>query len=954
MLMLVGIGMLVAVVLICTVPLYSALVGDAQLQHLLATSPVTDVNVEATVSLPLIESAKVHTLQASMMQPGQTYLKHFAPTSTSYLEATSYLQIRRINGRSPSAVEPTLPGNAQMQPLAWDYQAMAPHMRLLAGRLPHDVAPGQSYEIDVTPALGLHIGDRFRMVYTAGNIAVTVRIVGVWQPKDAHDAFWNGQSFETLIFAAPGGGPPPPPPVYPLLFTPNGFLDALGTPAVPAHQTPSVLIHGVFYTQPDRLTVDTMRAAASAVQSYHAALDSAVLNVPGVSGITVKTALDTLIGGLQQQLDVLAQPLYIVVVQVAGLALLFIFAMAGLLIENQAGEIATLKSRGASGTQLLGGYTLQGLLAALLAALAGPFIAVAVSIALIRLFVSGGISLNSAYLAHAVSPGLVTRPAVVGAALGTAALAFATWQAARLDILAFRRERGRATRIPFWKRYYLDLALVAVCLAGYVELSDFGGLTVRSQLGQTGSGADPLLLVTPGLLLLAGALVTLRVFPLLAAVGMRLIARGRGATGMLAFAQVARATAQFSRLTLLLTLAIGLGLFALTFQASLTRNAADRAAYMSGSDERLLIYGPEEGTQLTAPFQGQFARMPGVLGVTPIYRSDGSTPPSAGDLNVGVLGIDPASFASVAIWRSDYADRALASLMRDMAAHAQGTAAGDSAHPLWALVDDTFASVLRVKPGDRFELVPHEGQENALSFVVGAVIHHLPTMYDSLDGGYIAVNQADYIAALNNPALGDAAVNGPTEFWLHTTGDATASGERAQLLASPDFFIRSVISRRDLARQLENDPITAGMTGVLLLGTAVAVLLAILGSIAQSVVAVRQRLIQLAILRTLGMAKRQLARMLLAQQLIIYLIGLLGGILLGAILSTATLPFLQFSAALQDAATIGVPPYVLALNPAAVALLFAGLALAFALALALGTGAVARAGLSKALRLGED
>jgi putative ABC transport system permease protein len=420
-------------------------------------------------------------------------------------------------------------------------------------------------------------------------------------------------------------------------------------------------------------------------------------------------------------------------------------------------------------------------------------------------------------------------------------------------VLAFRREQGRATQVPFWQRYYLDLALVGLCVVGYLEFGQFGGLNLRAQLGQSaGQGPDPLLLATPRLLLLGGALLALRLFPLATAVGVRLAARGRGTVGLLALAQVGRAAGQFALLTLLLTLSVGLGLFALTYQISLSQSATDRAAYMTGGDERVVIRGEEYGTQLTAPFQARFARMPGVEGVTPLYRSRAATN-EATPTDIGLLGIDPTTFGQVAHWRTDYADHPLAALPGGMRQHTQGAHAGDQGHPIWALLDPTCAATLHAQPGDRFSLQPTESVGNEIFFVVGAVVHNTPTMYDSYPGGYLVVNISDYLAALANPSVGDNPVNGPTEFWLRTACNPSATQQRAHVLAYPDFFVASTTDRRALAARFQADPLTAGIAGLLLAGAGIAALLALLGTIAQAAVAARHRATQFAILRTLGM-----------------------------------------------------------------------------------------------------
>src|SRR5262249_30502976 len=216
----------------------------------------------------------------------------------------------------------------------------------------------------------------------------------------------------------------------------------------------------------------------------------------------------------------------------------------------------------------------------------------------------------------------------------------------------------------------LDVALAVLCALGYLELGQFGGLNIREQLGTADaqSGPDPLLLAAPALLLLAGALLTLRLFPLGAAIGARLAAQGRGATSMLAFSQVSRASSAFGRLTLLLTLSVGVGLFALNYQASLGRNVADRAAYVAGADQLVAVGA---GAQSEAKMNQSLAALPGVQGVTPLFRSQATSTDDPTAI-VGTLAVDPATFAGVSNWRDDYAAQPLDGLMREMAAHTQG------------------------------------------------------------------------------------------------------------------------------------------------------------------------------------------------------------------------------------------------------------------------------------------
>ncbi|MEO7000290.1 MAG: ABC transporter permease, partial [Ktedonobacterales bacterium] len=905
-------------------------------------------------------------------------LHTFTAGPAEYIEPDGYLNLMTIDGKRPTLVDTQLGAGGEMSLFAFNYAQAAPHMRILAGRLPHDTAPGALPEVMVTPKLGLAPGHTLQLqesTYLKGTI--TAEVVGVWFPKDPNDPFWNGRSYDTYFSPNPGG----PPPIYPVLLTRAALLDNLSFPVTSQRffdvQPLGMILHYIYFTQPTQITISTMGDVASHIQSLRSDLNGNLIGSFSVGEVNVNTQLDTLVGGLSQQFSLFALPLYVIVAQIVGLALLFIIVMTGLLVEGQATELATLRSRGASGFQLLGTYLLQGLALGAIALVLGPLLAAAASVTLARFFVpdaqSGGV-VSAGYLAQVATPAVVALPALAGVVLGVGALLVAAYSAARRDSLSIRQERGRTLHAPLWRRLYLDVALAVICAAGYVQLTYFGGTDVRTQLSQTGQGGsaapDPLLLLTPGLLLLAGALLLLRLFPLVARMGMWLALRRRGATDVLAFAQLTRAGAAASRLALALTVAVGLGFFALTYQSSLAQSAQDRAAYLAGSDQRVVINQEAEGATITTGFTTRLAQAPGVQAVSPVFRSAGDVLLAGGATpSVTIMAIEPQSFASVADWRSNDASQSLHALMQGMIAHeykgssgqasspyanTAGTAtAGTERAPIYTLMSAGLASSLNLHPGDRFHATPREGA-STYTFVLGAIVNNFPTLYTGNQVGYVVVDAHDYIPALENPALDGVFVNGPDEFWLRTTPDARAAQARAHLLQDPNLLVQNVLDRRQLAAQFQVDPIAAGMTGLLLMGALLAVSFAIVSCAAQAIVWVRQRRTQITILRTLGLSGGELARVTLAELGSIVLFSLVGGGALGLLLASATLPFLQFSATLLDTTTLGGPASTLALNPTGILAFYAALLVAFGLTLLLVAGITRRISLSSTLRLGED
>lgn len=942
----VALGMLVAVTLICTVPLFNSLILDTQLQQDVNTSDPAQRNIQAMVTSGQISEQMRAQTTKLLPQLAQQYLGGFASPAPTYY---SFSDAMILYSAGSNTYDPVKGPQVRLQ--SWNYAQTAPHMTFLAGHAPQSTASGNTIQVLVTREMaddaGLKLGSHIvTWEFGAHQNQITGTVVGIWQPKSVTDPYWN----DTLFTA---GGSLTTPKIYPVLIDDNDFYRTLS-----AFNGIGATQNWIYYTNTTSINAANMAAVNNDIAQFRSRLSGDAQPISGVSGVGVISNLDKIITDLQGQESLLSLPLYVVVAQIVGLALLFVVAMAGLLIEGQSQEIATLKSRGGSGTQLLSVFVIQGVILGLISAVVGAFLAALLALALVKAFVpsgaAGGSSLDSAYLARLASPGSVVGPALLGAALGVGAIAFSAFQTARMDVLAFRREQGRQSRPPFWARYYLDLIFAALCVVGYLELGQFGNLSVRAQL--PGGASSPLLLISPALLLLAGALVTLRLAPLAAAFGERVAARGRGFSAMLAFAQVERTPAKYLRMTLLLTLAVGLGIFAISYNASLQQNVRDSATYSVGTSVRLTQHFAE-AQGFANKIEQEYKAQPGVTVISPVYRTIASTTADQGSYSLGVLVVDPATFTQVAnpiSWRSDYGSEPLPQLMRDMQAHT--TPQSGSTEPAWAIVSQSFAQQNTLNVGDKFALTLNENTFGTNNFVVGAIVSDFPTLYpQQYPAGFMVVSQTAFDQAVQagNPNAG--VVLGPNEFWVLTDGNAAHEAALTSYVRNhPEYDTDAVVSLRDTLATAQANPVSDGMRGLLLIGAIMAALLAVLGAIIQSALAARQRATQFAVLRTLGVGNRELTQILLSEQSVVYVFGLVGGTALGALLVSATLPFLQFSDRPVNQAMLGTPPYVLVTDPKMLGMFYLALVLAFVVALLIAARYAATVGLGRALRLGED
>src|SRR6266498_3615253 len=181
-------------------------------------------------------------------------------------------------------------------------------------------------------------------------------------------------------------------------------------------------------------------------------------------------------------------------VPILSLILAFIGLVAGLFVNQQRGEMAILRSRGASTLQVVGISLLQGIILGAVSLAGGVGLGY---------WITQSIGKARSFLDFSAAGGLrvTMTPQVLGyGLLGIAIILLIqvlipTLSAAQNTIVTYKQERARSFRVPWWQRYWLDILLLIP--AGY----GLWQLTQQSQKAIEGSKAIPDPLQNPLLLL---------------------------------------------------------------------------------------------------------------------------------------------------------------------------------------------------------------------------------------------------------------------------------------------------------------------------------------------------------------------------------------------------------------------------------------------------------------------
>ncbi|HWD74925.1 MAG TPA: ABC transporter permease [Solirubrobacteraceae bacterium] len=535
--------------------------------------------------------------------------------------------------RSSSLILSSIDGVAQGQPFSHvssvtSYTGLRDHVHLVAGQWPSDTRIGADWQLtasaratdELATPLNFHVGSEYCFQYQAGGRgplqAWCGRIAATWLPDHVADPFWAGHVPETDV--ATGH---------------DSFFQILT-------QIPTAIGSAVQQYVPDagHINAGNTGQVVGAVNRLRGEFS--------VSSNDVFTSgLDGVISAFLDRRDAASGPTTVTSIGLLVVALAAMGFAALQFIQGHSAQAALWRARGWPRRRVFGLYTLEF---ALLAALAVPLaiLAAALIASAVQAATPGAAPSVGQAIADAAPPTLVAA-AVFLAILAALAAALSAPEMTQ-------RPRGRvSTRQRSLRRRATDL-LLGVAGAAILVFVHFGGADPSGAGGQAGGIVLALPVLAGGLL----AFASLR----LVGVTARVATSTRSLGGRLARWQVERDPAQYSRLCLLVTLAVAVGVFASTYAGSDRGAAVDRADYLVGSDIRATFSAAASPPQLDA----LAASLPRGTRSAQVFRGAGR--PGRSGTDATVLGITGQDFWDVAYARSDFAAQPLQSLGAAMAA----------------------------------------------------------------------------------------------------------------------------------------------------------------------------------------------------------------------------------------------------------------------------------------------
>ena len=491
---------------------------------------------------------------------------------------------------------------------------------------------------------GLRVGDRISAVPYWGDSVpyVTAEIAGTFEKNNQDDLYWSIER-KGFMYSASGSFK-----TIPLYLNQDVYMEHLASKFLDLETT------YVWMFDIDRESINSSNASnlASNITYFGNRLESEL------NRFVIRTELDKSLQRYDTRILFTKLQMYVVLIMITFVVLYYVVALSSLVVEERRFEVSKLRSRGASSSQILSVFVIEGATISFFATLLGPLIAVG-GISLLG-FLPGFHEINDGAFLSARLTYQALFMSILGGILSFLALMIPSIQASRLTVSDERTKSNRPNRLTFISRYYIDVIILIVSLFLFNQLNEQGSMAAQGLLGDV--KVNQIMLAVPAIMLIASALVILRIFPLVMSIASRMLSRYLPVGITLIMWQISRNPSNYSRLVLLLILMTGLGIFVSSFGGTLNKNFEDRVYYSHGSDVRLSSVSLNN-RGMTKPLTKEIESISGVSTVNPSARLIGTdVTKTFGSDSITVLGIDTNKLEQSVWYRNDFSESSLAEI----------------------------------------------------------------------------------------------------------------------------------------------------------------------------------------------------------------------------------------------------------------------------------------------------
>jgi len=730
----------------------------------------------------------------------------------------------------------------------WSFDRLDERAALIEGRWPETIPAAVDpvleavIGVEATGRAGISIGDEL----VSADESQRVQVVGIVSPIDPGSDVWWGdrQMLPFNMWRRIQFNPDIVENYVSLLLTPDSMSARITT-----------AVNWRLILNPRQITASNAESLRQRITAMQGRMTS--------QGFTVETKLMSLLDSYQDRLAQARVALLLLTAQ-SSLALLYLLnILGGFLIERARVELHTMSGRGFNRRQLAAIYALPLGLLAVIAWLVSPRITQQV----IRLAAGwrDGAALD-------LIPAETWWLALGAVTVSWLALVISIYLSIRYELSIGEQQRTLAENIrPGRRRLLLDISLLALGGLTYWQLTQAGSFIKEGETGSAGilGAVDPVLLIGPSLLLMAIGLIFLRLFPYLLKLAAWVGRQTRGLILPLGLTRLVRQPVGTNRVTLLISVTVGLIFFATIFSHSLITWQEEMARYNEGADIRLLL-PPSKNKPGSVDLE-----LPDGAVVTRVNRVEATFQLNEYQrFNVDLLAVDPSTFAQVVSFPPGISPFQMSDIMRVLEPDADG--------PIPVVISDN-AITRHLNRGDR---VTYELGLDSVDFEVTGIIGDFPLLTEpfAITNRVLLAQRIDQ----SSPGLIDQVTD---EQWI-----SVEEQQHDLLLDQLERHSGTMSLAGDARAKLQEfqaDLISRVAVTAFRLNAVVLLILSGVGFVFVQLFTIRQRTAEFGVMRAMGISRRLVWRLLFLEGSILVGAGLAVGAGIGYGLAVVMRPFLS-------------------------------------------------------------
>ncbi|MEP6844191.1 MAG: ABC transporter permease [Pseudolysinimonas sp.] len=420
-------------------------------------------------------------------------------------------------------------------------------------------------------AQGLQLGSTFAISHSPADL--TALVVGIYSVNAPNSSYWardrlHGTGNDPLYFG-------------PLVAAP-GTIDAakMDVASLDISFTPTF----------NSLTIDELGPLVRRLASGQTAVPRQLASVSAT--VSYKSGTADAVSGVVSGLTVTRSTIVVVSLMLLVLAVAAMGQTARSFNDARAGERQLLRSRGASAGNILALATLEAVVVGVITAGVSPPLST-----LVYRVLAAQPAMVAAHMPKDAGIPSITWVTAAGVSLVFVVVLIAPLLRRSRSFAGGEPSRGRQGAASGFMRSGLDIAIFVLAGIAYWQLVSYHGhVDAAAPLA-----IDPILVAGPALVLGAGALLCVRLIPLASKLILRVGDRARGSVIPLASWEIGRRSQRATSAVLLLSLALAVGTFGLSFLATWKQSQLDQATFAVGPPVRVLaLPDPDVQAQLLA------------------------------------------------------------------------------------------------------------------------------------------------------------------------------------------------------------------------------------------------------------------------------------------------------------------------------------------------------------------